>query len=105
MPRRDAVQVQRVYADRSVTARVISDLFSDNYSSGVSGWRITKAGDAEFQDGTFRGNITASSGTIGGFTIGAWCWRRRLARVRGLVRRLAWCSGVGLPHRGPLRSG
>lgn len=32
-------------------------LQSANYVSGVSGWQITKAGNAEFNNGTFRGSI------------------------------------------------
>lgn len=32
-------------------------LQSANYVAGVSGWQITKAGNAEFNNGTFRGSI------------------------------------------------
>lgn len=42
---------------------------SQNFSSGNAGWRITSNGDVEFNDGVFRGTITATGGTIGGFTI------------------------------------
>ena len=34
-----------------------NDLFSANYKSGVSGWKLTKDGDFEGNNGTFRGNI------------------------------------------------
>lgn len=44
---------------------------SGNFAVGVSGWRITAAGELEASSGTFRGSITATSGTIGGFVIGA----------------------------------
>jgi len=43
---------------------------SNNYSAGVSGWRISNTGSAEFNDVTVRGTVVSSSGTIGGFTIG-----------------------------------
>lgn len=34
---------------------------SQNFVSGVSGWQITKSGNAEFNSGTFRGQITSGS--------------------------------------------
>jgi hypothetical protein len=36
-------------------------LQSDNYVAGVSGWRISKNGNAEFNNGTFRGSIEVGS--------------------------------------------
>jgi hypothetical protein len=36
-------------------------LQSNNYVPGVSGWQITKAGAAEFNNGTFRGSIEVGS--------------------------------------------
>lgn len=36
-------------------------LQSSNYIAGVSGWQITKAGSAEFNNGTFRGSIEVGS--------------------------------------------
>jgi len=54
--------------------RVNQYLQSEDYVTGVSGWRINMApglGDVEFGSGTFRGTITATAGTIGGFSIGA----------------------------------
>lgn len=58
-------------ADASITSAKIGSLIeSTNYVAGSSGWRITKAGNAEFNNGTFRnitatGNITANSLTAG----------------------------------------
>ena len=44
---------------------------SIGFETGVSGWRIEGNGDAEFNEGTFRGTLTAPDGAIGGWTIGA----------------------------------
>lgn len=44
-------------------------LQSNNFFSGIQGWRIDAAGNLEANDAVFRGTIYASSGTIGGFTI------------------------------------
>ncbi len=46
------------------------ELKSDNYNPGLQGWRISADGEAEFQDGVFRGKIVASEGKIGGWNIG-----------------------------------
>jgi hypothetical protein len=40
---------------------VTQNLKSENYEEGVSGWEITRDGDAEFNNGTFRGTVTAST--------------------------------------------
>ncbi len=47
------------------------ELKSDNYNPGLQGWRISADGDAEFYNGFFRGEIIASGGIIGGWTISA----------------------------------
>jgi hypothetical protein len=63
-----------------VSPSQISGGQSKNYRTGVSGWNISNNGNAEFNNGYFRGSITgasgtfsgslsASSGVIGGFTI------------------------------------
>jgi len=44
---------------------------SPNFVSGSAGWSLNSEGDLEANDGTFRGNIYASGGQIGGFTIDA----------------------------------
>lgn len=46
-------------------------LQSDNFISGIQGWRISAAGNIEANDAVFRGTLYASFGTIGGFTISA----------------------------------
>ena len=42
---------------------------SENFVSGVSGFKISDTGDVEFDDATIRGTIYATSGLIGGFNI------------------------------------
>ena len=48
-----------------------NDIYSANYVQGQNGWKLFYNGNFEANNGTFRGNITATSGTIGGWTIGA----------------------------------
>lgn len=49
----------------------LGNLRSASFIQGEAGWRIKANGDVEFNDGTFRGTITATAGTIGGWTISA----------------------------------
>lgn len=54
------------------TWNITSDfLQSINFVSGSTGWRLSANGNFEGNSGTFRGTITATSGTIGGWTISA----------------------------------
>lgn len=46
-----------------------SDLSSSNYKAGSIGWKLFSNGNLEASNGTFRGSITASTGTIGGWVI------------------------------------
>lgn len=71
---RDAVNGLISEALRTQTERMImanGTYQSQNFVTGSAGWQIDALGNAEFQNGTFRGNISATTGTIGGFTIGA----------------------------------
>lgn len=43
-----------------------SGIQSYNYVAGSVGWKIDGHGDVEFQNGTFRGNIIATTGTFSG---------------------------------------
>lgn len=58
--------------DFSQTAlRTVSEndsMQSSNFITGSEGWKIDGDGNAEFQDGTFRGSVTATSGTFEGIT-------------------------------------
>lgn len=40
-----------------------ADLQSDTFSTGTSGWQLKANGDAEFNNGTFRGTVAIGSGT------------------------------------------
>jgi hypothetical protein len=42
---------------------------SNDYEAEVSGWRIFGNGDAEFNNGVFRGELQADTGEIGGWII------------------------------------
>lgn len=44
---------------------------SRNYVPGADGWKVLADGSAEFGNATIRGNITATTGAIGGWTIGS----------------------------------
>jgi hypothetical protein len=62
--------------DAAITNAKIGDTIqSDNYSEGSTGWTIEKQkanypnGFAEFSDIVARGNITATTGNVGGWTI------------------------------------
>ena len=48
-----------------------SSIKSSNFSSGSAGFEIKSNGDAEFNDGNFRGDITGASGTFSGALSGA----------------------------------
>lgn len=39
---------------------IVVSFQSPDFEAGVSGWQVTKAGDAEFNSGTFRGEVVAS---------------------------------------------
>lgn len=63
-------------ANAAITNAKISNLIeSDNYATGTSGWSIQKSnatypdGFIEINDALIRGNITADTGNIGGWTI------------------------------------
>lgn len=70
-----AVDSAKIADAAIVNAKIGNIIESDNYSSGTSGWTIRKQdtgypnGYAEFNDAVFRGNVTATSGDIGGWTI------------------------------------
>ena len=48
-----------------------TEMKTNNFVSNSTGWRLTYAGDFEGNSGTFRGTLSATSGSIGGWTIGA----------------------------------
>src|SRR3990167_1385114 len=48
------------------SASIAETLQSTNYVSGSDGWKIYRAGNVDFQNGIFRGTITATSGVFTG---------------------------------------
>lgn len=46
-------------------------LQSQNYVSGSAGWKLLPDGSIEAQDATINGSITATTGAIGGFSVGS----------------------------------
>jgi hypothetical protein len=66
-----AVETDQLDNDAVTIAKIATSLQSTNYSSGSAGWKILKSGVVEFEQATIRGEITASTGVIGGFTVGS----------------------------------
>lgn len=46
---------------QQIASQDVADLQSDNYVFGSIGWRITKTGNVEFNNGTFRGVLAAGT--------------------------------------------
>lgn len=59
----DAIGLDKLTIDR---LQVNENIGSANFVSGVSGWTVYGNGNAEFNDGKFRGAISASTIDIGG---------------------------------------
>ena len=56
--------------DLGVTnAKISGAIQSNNYSARRRGWKVDKRGNAEFNDATFRGTLSAPRGTIGAVTL------------------------------------
>ena len=66
-----AVETAQLDNDAVTIAKIATSLQSTNYVSGTSGWKILKSGVVEFEEATIRGNISATTGDIGGFTVEA----------------------------------
>ena len=64
-----AVDTDEIQDDAVTIDKIANTLESTNYVANTSGWRLTTAGDFEAGDGTFRGAVTATSGSFGGTTI------------------------------------
>ena len=67
----DAVDTGQIADEAVEINQIAASLQSTNYSSGSAGWKILKSGVVEFEQATIRGEITASTGVIGGFTVGS----------------------------------
>ena len=53
-------------SNQTLSPSIVSGGASKNFRTGVSGWQITDDGDAEFNNGIFRGSLAASTIDIGG---------------------------------------
>lgn len=70
--RLDGSNISTFIADAAIgNAQIGGTLQSDNYSSGISGWSISKDGVLELNQGTFRGALSAASGTFSGNLLAA----------------------------------
>jgi len=66
----DSIDTAQIIDDAVGSAQIAQTLQSDNYSvQNQTGWEITKSGDATFNNAVVRGNISATTGSVGGFTI------------------------------------
>jgi hypothetical protein len=65
-----AVDTDQIANDAVDITKIANTLQSTNYVAATSGWKLTTDGTFEAGDGTFRGTVTSSSGTIGGWTLG-----------------------------------
>ena len=62
----DAAVVEAKVADAAITNAKIGNIIqSTSYNPGVAGWKIDKAGNCEFNGGTFRGAVTFTSSSSG----------------------------------------
>lgn len=60
--------------DGTITnAKIGNVIQSNDYAAGSTGWIIPKNGSPEFNNGTFRGSITANSGSLNNVTIAQNC--------------------------------
>ena len=90
-----AVETAQIDNDAVTIAKVATSLQSTNYSSGSAGWKIQKSGVVEFEQATIRGEITASTGVIGGFTVGS---TSLIAGANATRVSLSTADGIHLGH-------
>mgnify|MGYP000143700856 CR=1 FL=1 len=90
-----AVETDQIDNDAVTIAKVAASLQSTNYVSGNAGWKIQKSGAVEFEEATIRGEITASTGVIGGFTVGS---DSLIAGANATRVSLSTADGIHLGH-------
>ena len=90
-----AVETDQIDNDAVTIAKVATSLQSTNYVSGSAGWKIQKSGAVEFEEATIRGEITASTGVIGGFTVGS---DSLIAGANATRVSLSTADGIHLGH-------
>ena len=59
------IQSARIKDGTITTAKIADTIESTNFSSGSAGWKIEKSGNAEFNNGTFRGTLDVANATSG----------------------------------------
>ena len=91
----DAVDTGQIADEAVEINQIAATLQSTNYSSGSSGWKIQKSGAVEFEEATIRGEITASTGVIGGFTVGS---DSLIAGANATRVSLSTANGIHLGH-------
>lgn len=68
----DSIDTAQIINDAVGSDQIATALQSSNWSvPNQTGWRIEKSGDTTFNNAVIRGNITASTGSIGGITVDA----------------------------------
>ena len=65
----DAVENYNIENGAVTNVKFSGALSSTDFVSGSAGWQVDKNGDAEFNDATFRGTLSAASGTLGTITL------------------------------------
>lgn len=68
----DSINTAQIISDAVGSDQIATTLQSDNFSvPNQTGWQISKNGDTTFNNTVVRGNISASTGSIGGITVDA----------------------------------
>lgn len=62
------IEVEKLLA-QSITMKSGGSLQSENYEAGSAGWKIASDGSVEFGNGTFRGKVNATNGTLDSVTV------------------------------------
>jgi len=68
----DSIDTAQIIDSAVGSDQIAVTIQSDNFSvANETGWQINKDGDTTFNNTVVRGNISATTGTVGGFTIGS----------------------------------
>jgi len=68
----DSINTAQIIDSAVGSEQIATTIQSDNWSvQEETGWQINRSGSATFQNAVVRGNVTATTGTIGGFTVGS----------------------------------
>ncbi|EKC8727665.1 DUF1983 domain-containing protein, partial [Salmonella enterica] len=78
-------------------AKIGNVIQSYDYVAGVSGWCIRKDGTPEFNNGKFRGNIDANSGTLNNVTIADTCTINGTLKAERIIGDIVKIHNVTFP--------